>query len=93
MKLGMAEKELKALEARWKAVEREAGDNARALDEMRAAVEKCKKKIAEMGWSTEKEQAHENAVREAKNDVRSLTEVWFSSAHAHDSLTNIAIDA
>ncbi|KAI0776981.1 condensin complex subunit SMC2 [Trametes elegans] len=74
VKLGMAQKELKAIEARWKAVEREAGDNARALDEMRAVVEKCKKKIVEMGWSTEKEQAHENAVREAKNDVRSLTE-------------------
>ncbi|KAI0631723.1 condensin complex subunit SMC2 [Trametes polyzona] len=72
VKLTMAEKELKALEARWKAVEREAGEGARQLEEMRAGVEKCKKRIAETGWSAEKEQAHDAAIRGARDEVRTL---------------------
>lgn len=75
VKLGMAEKELKGLEARWKAVEREAGEGARTLEGMRGDVEKCKKRIAETGWSAEKEQAHEAAIREAKDKVRDLAQV------------------
>ncbi|KAI0367877.1 condensin complex subunit SMC2 [Pilatotrama ljubarskyi] len=74
VKLGMKEKELKELEARWKAVEREAGDNARTLEQMRSDVDKCKGKIAETGWSAEKEQAHEADIRSAKESVRELTQ-------------------
>ncbi|KAH9850422.1 condensin complex subunit SMC2 [Lenzites betulinus] len=74
VKLAMSEKELKSLEARWKAVEREAGEGARNLEEKRAEVEKCKKRIAETGWSTEKEQAHDTAIRSVKDEVRTLTQ-------------------
>ncbi|KAI0641717.1 condensin complex subunit SMC2 [Trametes meyenii] len=75
VQLTMAEKELKALEARWKAVEREAGEGARQLEAMRGDVDKMKRKIAETGWSNEKEQAHTVAIRDAKEEVRRLTEV------------------
>ncbi|OSD02346.1 condensin complex subunit SMC2, partial [Trametes coccinea BRFM310] len=74
VKLAMAEKELKDLEARWKAVEREASEGARQLEAMRADVEKRKLRVAETGWSTEKEQAHDAAMKQAKDDVRELTE-------------------
>ena len=69
------DEELKELEARWKAVEREASDGARNLEAMSAAVEGFKKRLSETGWSEEKEQAHESALREAKQEVRRLTEV------------------
>ncbi|KAJ8474142.1 hypothetical protein ONZ51_g7411 [Trametes cubensis] len=75
VKLSMAEKELKALEARWKAVEREAGEGARQLEAMRADVERRKKKVAETGWSQEKDDAQQTAIREAKDEVQRLTEV------------------
>ncbi|EIW52907.1 condensin complex subunit SMC2 [Trametes versicolor FP-101664 SS1] len=75
VKLAMSEKELKALESRWKAVEREAGEGARTLEEMRGGVEKCKKRIAETGWSTEKEEVHDGAIRKAKEDVRRLAQM------------------
>ncbi|KAI8976364.1 condensin complex subunit SMC2 [Trametes punicea] len=74
VKLAMAEKELKELEVRWKAVEREASEGTRQLEAMRADVEKRKKRIAETGWSSEKEQAHDAAIAEAKEAVRSSTE-------------------
>ncbi|CDO76576.1 hypothetical protein BN946_scf184950.g2 [Trametes cinnabarina] len=74
VKLAMAEKELKDLEARWKAVEREASEGARQLEAMRADVEKRKSRVAATGWSTEKEQAHDVAIRQANQDVRQLTE-------------------
>ncbi|KAJ8469227.1 hypothetical protein ONZ51_g9127 [Trametes cubensis] len=75
VKLAMSEKELKALEARWKAVEREAGEGARQLEAMRADVERRKKKVAETGWSQEKDDAQQTAIREAKDEVQRLTEV------------------
>ena len=77
VKLGMSEKELKTLEARWKEVEREAGEGKRNLEAMRAEIEKFRKKVAETGWSAEKdsEQEGEQALRTARNEVRQLTEV------------------
>ncbi|RPD56886.1 condensin complex subunit SMC2 [Lentinus tigrinus ALCF2SS1-7] len=75
VQLQMKERELKDLEARWKAVEREASDGARNLQAMNAAVEGFKKKLSETGWSEEKEQAYESALRDAKQEVRRLTEI------------------
>ena len=75
VKLAMNEKELKTLEARWKEVEREAGEGKRNLEVMRAEIEKFRRKVAETGWSTEKEQHGEQALRAARNEVRQLTEV------------------
>lgn len=75
VKLAMSEKESKALEARWKEVEREAGDGRRNLDAMKVDVEKFRKKVSETGWDAEKEKEGEQALRTARNEVRQLTEV------------------
>ena len=76
MKLSMSQKELKALEARWKEVEREAGDGAKKIESLKLEVEKYRRKVKECGWSAEKEQEHEAALRTAKMELRQATEVW-----------------
>ncbi|KAM5541582.1 hypothetical protein V8D89_004772 [Ganoderma adspersum] len=68
-------KELKTLEADWKKVEREAADAKRNLESMRANVDNFRRKLAETGWSVEQEQNHENDLRNAKNEVRRLSEL------------------
>ncbi|OBZ73328.1 Structural maintenance of chromosomes protein 2 [Grifola frondosa] len=74
VKLGMSEKELKILEARWKEVEREAGEGKRNLETMQAGIEDFKSKIKETGWSAEKDEEFEVALRNAKAQVRQLAE-------------------
>lgn len=78
LKLGMSQKELKALEKRWKEVEKEAGEGKRKLKEKETEVEKLRKKVEASGWSSEKESQNEMALRSAKATVRQLTEVFFS---------------
>ena len=68
-------KDLKALEAEWKKVERDASDAKRNLETMRANVDNFRRRLAETGWSAEQEQSHENDLRNAKNEVRRLSEV------------------
>jgi structural maintenance of chromosome 2 len=65
-KLTMAEKELKELESRWKAVEREAGEGKRNLEKVRKEVEAARKRVQDCGWSSENEQGAEQAARAAK---------------------------
>ncbi|KAG6868858.1 hypothetical protein C0993_008987 [Termitomyces sp. T159_Od127] len=72
VKLGMSEKELKALEARWKEVERDARDGKKSLEAKKAAVEECKKRLETCGWDEEKERAGEERLRNAKTAVRNL---------------------
>ncbi|KAJ7638237.1 condensin complex subunit SMC2 [Roridomyces roridus] len=72
VKLGMSEGELKTLEARWKALEREAGDGKKKLEAMRAAVEGCRAKLAQCAWNEEKENATDGRFRELKGQVRTL---------------------
>jgi structural maintenance of chromosome 2 len=79
VKLSMSQKELKSLEARWKEVEREAGEGARNLQAMKAEVEKCRRKIEACGWNAEMEQQRDIALRDAKGELRQLTEVSASS--------------
>ncbi|KAI0067407.1 condensin complex subunit SMC2 [Artomyces pyxidatus] len=74
VRLGMSETELKALEARWKAVEREAGDGARKLSQTKGEIDKRKQKLASSGWSADLERERELALRAAKEDVARLTE-------------------
>ncbi|KAJ6577315.1 condensin complex subunit SMC2 [Mycena capillaripes] len=74
VKLGMSEGELKTLEARWKAVERDAGDGRKKLEAMRVTVEGCRTKVAQCAWSEEKENASEGRLKELKVQVRSLEE-------------------
>lgn len=75
IKLGMSEKDLKALEKKWKDVEKEAGDGKRALEAMRGEVEALRKKVESCGWSAEKDKAAELAIRAARAEVRQYTEV------------------
>jgi len=71
----MSERELKALEGRWKDVEREAIEGKRNLDAKKADVDAFRKKIGESGWNAEREKDGETTLRAAKEDVRRLTEV------------------
>ncbi|KAF8207243.1 condensin complex subunit SMC2 [Mycena galopus ATCC 62051] len=72
VKLGMSEGELKTLEARFKTMEREAGDGRKKLEGMRATVEACRNKVAQCAWSEEKERASEGGLQELQVQVRSL---------------------
>ncbi|KAI0728952.1 hypothetical protein C8Q72DRAFT_347915 [Fomitopsis betulina] len=65
-KLAMSQKELKALEARWKEVEREAGEGQKRLKAMQAEIDSFRKKVAECGWSAEKEREGDMAIRDVK---------------------------
>ncbi|KAK7032914.1 structural maintenance of chromosomes protein [Favolaschia claudopus] len=72
VKLGMSQTELKTLEARWKALEREAGDGRKKLEAMQKTVEDCRTKVAQCAWSQEKETAAEGRLQELKAQVASL---------------------
>ncbi|KAH9917715.1 condensin complex subunit SMC2 [Fomitopsis serialis] len=73
-RLVMSQKELKTLESRWKEVEREAGEGQKRLKAMQAEVESFRSKVAQAGWSQEKEHEGELALRNAKAEVRQVTE-------------------
>lgn len=75
VKLNMSEKELKVSEAKWKEVEKEAGQGKRNLENMQAEAEKLKRKVADSGWSTEREQESQVSLSTAKGQVRQFTEV------------------
>ena len=77
MKLSMAEKDLKALETRWKNVEREAGEGKKNVENMRRDVEALKTKLDATGWDEEKERNGEIALRTLRGEVRQLTEVGY----------------
>ncbi|KAF7330368.1 Structural maintenance of chromosomes protein [Mycena venus] len=72
VKLGMSEGELKTLETRWKAMEREAGDGRKKLEAMRATVEGCRNKVAQCAWSEEKENASDGRIQDLKVQMKSL---------------------
>ncbi|PFH49539.1 hypothetical protein AMATHDRAFT_147478 [Amanita thiersii Skay4041] len=73
IRLGMKEKELKALESKWKDVEREAGDGKKKVEKMRQAVEACKQRLATCRWNKELENEGEIKLREARTALRDLT--------------------
>ncbi|KAG2043992.1 condensin complex subunit SMC2 [Suillus americanus] len=74
VKLNMSEKELKAMEAKWKDVEKEAGQGKRNMENMRTEAEKLKRKIADCGWSAEQEQEGQVSLATARGQVRQFTE-------------------
>ncbi|KAG6841176.1 hypothetical protein C0991_001101 [Blastosporella zonata] len=74
VKLGMSDKELKALEARWKEVERDAREGQKTLRAKKAAVEECQQRLERCSWNEEKEKALEERLRNAKAEVRNLVE-------------------
>ena len=73
--LGMSQKDLKALEKRWKEVEKEAGDGKRNLEAKKKEVDQLRKKAESSGWSKEKETQIEMNLRFARSEVRQVTEV------------------
>lgn len=75
MRMTMVEKELKEKEVKWKAVEKEAGDGERSLAKARKDVHNLEAKLASTSWDSEKEQQTVAQIREAREQVRSLTEV------------------
>ncbi|CCM00223.1 uncharacterized protein FIBRA_02251 [Fibroporia radiculosa] len=86
VKVGMSNKELKSLEAKWKEVEREAGEGQKRLQMMRKEVDDFKKKVGESEWNAEKEQHSEAALKIAKAEVRDLTEARDAIKHRLSSL-------
>ncbi|KAF9005165.1 condensin complex subunit SMC2 [Cyathus striatus] len=74
VKLGMAEKELKTLEARAKNLQREADESNKKVESMKNAVESLQSKVTACGWNAEKEKTHEEKLKEAKTTVRSMSE-------------------
>lgn len=75
LKLLMNEKELKALEARWKDVEKDAHQGQQNLTKMKAELDKLKRQLAECGWSAEQQQQCDIELRTARGVVSERTEV------------------
>ena len=78
VKLAMSEKELVNLEARMKAFAKEAGDNLKKLENLKAAVQACQKKVENSGWSAEKDKQLDMQLREARETVKNLHDVRIS---------------
>lgn len=75
VKLVMSQKEMKALEGRWKEVERDAKEGERKVKEVRRAVENLKERLGKCGWNEEMENRQEEGVRAAKGEIRELIDV------------------
>ena len=78
VKLAMSEKELVNLEARMKAFAKEAGDNLKRLENLKATVQACQAKVTGSGWSAEKDKQLDIQLREARETVKNLQDVCIS---------------
>jgi len=74
MRMAMVEKELKEKEVKWKTVEKEAGDGEKSLAKARKDVHALETRLASISWDPEKEQQTVTQIREAREQVRNLTE-------------------
>ncbi|KAH7886786.1 condensin complex subunit SMC2 [Phlebopus sp. FC_14] len=74
VKLAMSKKELKALETKWKDVEKDAAQGQRSLENLKSELSKLKHQVADCGWSAEQQQSSEAGLRTARGEVRQLTE-------------------
>lgn len=81
LKLLMNEKELKALEAKWKDVEKDAHQGQQNLTRMKAELDKLKRQLVECGWSAEQQQQCDIELRTARGIVNERTEVGASNLH------------
>lgn len=75
LKLLMNEKELKALEAKWKGVEKDAHQGQQNLTRMKRELDQLKYQLAECGWSAEQQQQCDIELRTARGVVNERTEV------------------
>lgn len=74
-KLSLREKELAELEVKWKKVEKEAGDGRKSLEAARDELEGVRKQVDATGWSHAKDAQLEADMRQAKSNLRVMTEV------------------
>ncbi|KAK1224650.1 Structural maintenance of chromosomes protein 2 [Marasmius sp. AFHP31] len=72
-KLSMAENELRETEARWKKVEKDAGEGKKRLDVLQGVVDECRKKLSSCGWDSQKEQDGETKIQDLRNEVEALS--------------------
>jgi len=79
VKLAMGEKELVNLEARMKVFAKEAGDNLKKLEDLKATVQACHAKMTNSGWSAEKDKQLDMQLREARETVKNLHDVRIST--------------
>lgn len=75
MRLSMREKELKALEAKWKDVEKDAHQGQQNLARMRSELDRLKRQLVQCGWSAEQQQQCDIELRSARGGVNERTEV------------------
>ncbi|KZV87780.1 condensin complex subunit SMC2 [Exidia glandulosa HHB12029] len=73
-KLGVREKECAALEAKWKAVERDAAEGSKTLQKAQKELDGMKAQLQAMGLDPEEMAAKDSALAQAKERVRSLTD-------------------
>jgi structural maintenance of chromosome 2 len=71
----MVEADLKEKEGKWRKLEKEAGDGTKSLEIGKKAVTELNGKLRSTGWSAEKEQDLAMRAREAREQVRTLSEV------------------
>ncbi|KAG8855444.1 Structural maintenance of chromosomes protein 2 [Serendipita sp. 411] len=72
--VSIVEKDFGDAQVRWKKVEREASDGAKTIEKGKQAVEKLKRDLAGMKWNEEKDSAFTSSIKNAREEVRSLTE-------------------
>lgn len=84
VKLAMSEKELVNLEARMKTFAKEAGDNVKKLENLKANVQACQAKMTDSGWSVEKDKQLDMQLREARETVKNLHDVRISRPQLND---------
>lgn len=75
VKLSMSEKELGDLQGRMRALAKEAGDNVKKLENLKAAVAALEGTVTASGWSAEKDRELDMNLRQAREQVKQLTEV------------------
>ena len=75
VKLVMSEKELVDLENRMRTFAKEAADNVKKLENLKAAVEALEGKVNTSGWSAEQEQDLDKQLKEAHNLSKHFYEV------------------
>ncbi|KAG8215877.1 condensin complex subunit SMC2 [Butyriboletus roseoflavus] len=87
LKLLMNEKGLRALEARWKDVEKDAHQGKQNLAKLKGELDKLKRQLAECGWSTEQQQQCDSELRAARGVVNERTEARDAVKHRLSNLT------
>lgn len=71
----MAQQSLQEAQAKWKTAERESGESKKKLDRMRKEVDSLRTQRDRTGWTADKEREGESALRDARAEVRKLSEV------------------